>query len=140
VPRRCDQDTLSSRSLLSETKGRSALDKNVDNKLVCELCKKSQSIENCRLFLEMDLEGRKSFAKDKGLCFGCLSIGHISKYCKQKKKCKECQRFHPTCLHGDFKKRKDATEKSFKADQYKQPVTSHPVVHKESYSYSSFLS
>ena len=45
----------------------------------------------------------------KGLCFGCLQHGHLSKDCKERKKCSVCKRQHPTPLHGDFRKREENT-------------------------------
>ena len=51
----------------------------------------------------MDVKGRKEFAKTKGLCFGCLGRGHLSRECKKRKKCGTCGKFHLTSLHGDYK-------------------------------------
>ena len=36
-----------------------------------------------------------------GLCFGCLSQGHLSRSCGNRKICNFCGRWHPTALHPD---------------------------------------
>lgn len=40
-----------------------------------------------------------NFLKEKGLCFGFLCKGHISKDCKGWLSCKICNRTHPSVLH-----------------------------------------
>lgn len=40
------------------------------------------------------------FLKEKGVCFGCLKFGHISReWCPLR--CEKCQLQHPTLLHSD---------------------------------------
>ncbi|CAC5383579.1 unnamed protein product [Mytilus coruscus] len=71
----------------------------------CTFCKKTgHFIDLCYQFLEKSVNERKNFAKEKGICFGCLGYGHTSKKCQKRKKCEVCTRFHPTSLHGDFQK------------------------------------
>ncbi|XP_052071218.1 uncharacterized protein LOC127709652 [Mytilus californianus] len=71
----------------------------------CTFCKKTgHFINSCYQFLGKSVNERKNFAKEKGLCFGCLGYGHTSKKCQKRKKCEVCSRFHPTSLHGDFQK------------------------------------
>jgi hypothetical protein len=70
---------------------------------VCTLCNGTHELDSCKKFLEMDMKARKEFAKTKGLCFGCLGRGHLSKECKKRKKCVTCGKGHPTSLHGDYK-------------------------------------
>ena len=69
--------------------------------LSCELCKGKHDLDTCKIFLGKSLPDRKKFLQEKSLCFGCLESGHISKFCKQRKKCTTCSKFHPTSLHGD---------------------------------------
>ncbi len=76
----------------------------------CQLCKGTHDLNSCKQFHEMDIQKRKKFAKDKGLCFSCLGQGHLSKQCKQRKKCETCGKLHPTSLHGDFKENKIDTK------------------------------
>ncbi len=39
------------------------------------------------------------FIKEKGICFGCLVQGHMSKTCNKRQICKVCSQKHPTVLH-----------------------------------------
>lgn len=39
------------------------------------------------------------FKKRKGVCFGCLESGHMSKGCSQRLMCQVCSLKHPTVLH-----------------------------------------
>lgn len=91
------QNPVRGRTLLTESECKSSI--NVASKSVCVVCKKSHDVESCKMFLRKSLDERKSFLKEKGLCFGCLSEGHISKYCKKRRKCNKCSKFHPSCLH-----------------------------------------
>lgn len=75
----------------------------------CFYCKKSHDIDACPEFVKRTINERKEFASAKGLCFGCLQHGHLSKDCKERKRCSVCKRQHPTPLHGDFRKRKENT-------------------------------
>ena len=61
-----------------------------------------------RLPTPASLQERKTFAMQKGLCFGCMEPGHRSKECKMRKSCKTCAKRHPSSLHGDI--RRDARE------------------------------
>ena len=69
----------------------------------CPLCNKTHNLDSCTTFLSMKVGERKEFPKKKGLCFGCLSKGHLSKYCRRRLTCKTCSKSHPTSLHGDTK-------------------------------------
>ena len=70
---------------------------------ICVLCNGKHELESCLEYKKMDVKARKEFAKTKGLCFGCLGRGHLSRECKKRKKCGTCGKFHPTSLHGDYK-------------------------------------
>lgn len=37
--------------------------------------------------------------KENGICFGCLTKGHMSKTCKRRMTCQLCQGKHPSILH-----------------------------------------
>lgn len=41
------------------------------------------------------------FLKEKELCFGCLSAGHMSRNCGKRLTCRICSQHHPTVLHVD---------------------------------------
>lgn len=51
----------------------------------------------------------------KGLCFGCLTQGHLSKTCKKRMVCKQCSQRHPDVLHVD-KEDKESANMSMKDD------------------------
>ena len=53
--------------------------------------------------MSKDIPRRKDLLKSKGLCFGCLSEGLLSKDCKLRKNCNTCNKAHLTSLHGDVK-------------------------------------
>ncbi len=72
----------------------------------CTLCKGDHELDSCQEFYKMDIKERKEFTKSKGLCFGCLKQGHVSKHCKKRKTCRTCGRLHPTSLHGDMRRRR----------------------------------
>eukprot|EP00914_Ancora_sagittata_P024501 GHVO01048959.1.p1 GENE.GHVO01048959.1~~GHVO01048959.1.p1 ORF type:complete len:712 (+),score=68.67 GHVO01048959.1:107-2242(+) len=66
----------------------------------CPVCGQGgHRTEKCRLLVAADLPERKKLISTKGLCFGCLGRGHISKNCRSRMKCEVCQRRHPTMLH-----------------------------------------
>ena len=96
-----DKNIFESRSFLSEANETDQKGLSVSGKTNCELCKKSHDLDQCRIFLAKSLTERKTFIKEKGLCFACLQSNHISRKCKHRKKCKVCAKFHPTSLHGD---------------------------------------
>ena len=71
-------------------------------KRVCRFCKyPNHHIDDCRHFLALSIENRKEYVKENRLCFSCLDTGHVSKLCKNKRKCKTCGKFHASALHGD---------------------------------------
>ncbi len=45
------------------------------------------------------------FLKEKGLCFGCLNTGHLSRNCERRITCKHCSQMHPSILHIGQKER-----------------------------------
>jgi hypothetical protein len=50
-------------------------------------------------FIKKPVEDRKSFLKERKLCFSCFGTNHIARGCLQKKTCKSCGKRHPTALH-----------------------------------------
>lgn len=75
----------------------------------CFYCKKPHDLDTCPEFVKMTIRERKEFASAKGLCFGCLQHGHLSKDCKERKTCRVCKRQHPTPFHGDYRRREETT-------------------------------
>ena len=76
---------------------------------LCFYCKGPHDLDACPEFVKKTVSERKEFASAKGLCFGCLQHGHLSKDCKERKKCRVCKRQHPTPFHGDYRKREETT-------------------------------
>jgi len=85
----------------------------------CLVCKSSHDIDICEEFLKKTVQERKEFAMINRLCFGCLKEGHRSKDCKERKTCKNCNRLHPSSLHGDVKRE---TTKDVKADKSTETI------------------
>ena len=75
----------------------------------CFFCKKPHDLDACPEFVKKTIAERKEFASAKGLCYGCLQRGHLSKDCKERKRCSICKRQHPTPFHGDYRKREEIT-------------------------------
>jgi hypothetical protein len=103
----CEPIALSksvSTSVISKTVnavGRS-LNTSVSEKEGCLYCDgKNHSFENCNKFKSRTSDDKSAFIKQKGLCFGCLKRGHLSKDCKGRSKCNDCGKRHPTVLHSD---------------------------------------
>lgn len=108
------------RSFLTEVQEKSST--NPKPKISCVLClRQGHELEDCRQFLAKSLDKRKDFVKEKELCFGCFGSGHMSRRCKQRKRCKTCDKMHPTSLHGDLRKSKSDEETSKKVPD--EPVT-----------------
>lgn len=65
----------------------------------CLFCEKAHTLSSCDKFKEQEYTERIQFLKSKGLCYGCLNKGHLSKDCKRRLTCAECAYKHPTVLH-----------------------------------------
>lgn len=86
----------------------------------CLFCHKGHSLEFCKLIKQKSHKEKLDFLKAKGLCFGCLSQGHLSKGCQQKHTCQTCSMKHPTILHLNIKDLAPSTGESWND---KQPVS-----------------
>lgn len=67
----------------------------------CKLCRDTSShdLEHCPKFQSLSLPERKQFLLRWGLCFACLDGRHLSKDCKNRKRCECCKGWHPTLMH-----------------------------------------
>ena len=93
-----------SRTLLSDVKENAESGSaEAKTKGACALCKGKHELDVCKAFLSKSLAERKAFIRERSLCYGCLQTGHVSKRCRQRKKCSVCSKFHPSSLHGDVK-------------------------------------
>ena len=94
----------------------------------CLCCEGDHSVEFCS-----DLKGKThrdklNFLKEKGLCFGCLCKGHLSKDCKDRLSCNTCNRKHPTVLHINFEV-KGETPRSVEQTKHIPTVSSNVCRH-----------
>lgn len=69
----------------------------------CLFCDKDHSMEMCDAFKQKPNKDKVDFIKAKGLCFGCLRKGHMSKSCPKRMSCQTCYKNHPTVLHIESK-------------------------------------
>lgn len=65
----------------------------------CPFCGCKHTLELCKPFLEETHRNKLNFVKTKGICFGCLSMGHISRDCKRRLTSPVCRQVHPSVLH-----------------------------------------
>ena len=63
----------------------------------------SHTLASCNKIKDQPHEERVDFLKSNGLCFGCLTPGHLCKlfckFCKRRIEFKECALRHPDILH-----------------------------------------
>ena len=109
------------------------------DKKKCLLCDKGHDLNVCYKFLAKSLEERRTFVKEKNLCYGCLTTGHRSKFCKARLKCKTCAKNHPTSLHEASVKVDTKEEPQKKDDPKPQNSTSHRTVVEGGASLSSMV-
>ena len=70
---------------------------NRESKINCvhryPICTRSHSLENCQEFKKMNLKQSKDFLMKMEMCFGYFGFSQF------RKKCKICNKAHPTLLH-----------------------------------------
>ena len=71
------------------------------NQNSCPFCQQAHEIVKCPTFLEADVEKRSELSRSKGLCFGCLTHGHLKRDCKRTIKCDICHKNHNTFFHRE---------------------------------------
>lgn len=91
------------------TKGRSP-DTIPSAKKVCLFCEGGHTLEFCPRLEKRTHAEKITFLREKGVCFGCLCIGHVSMDCQKRLSCKECSLKHPTILHIHLRGKEPATE------------------------------
>lgn len=75
------------------------LDSSAHTDSFCAFCAGKHTLAECQKISAQPHEAKIEFLRDKGLCFGCLKVGHLSKNCKRRMICQNCQARHPTILH-----------------------------------------
>ena len=83
-----------------------------DKQVSCISCSGNHDLDACKEFQKKPLEERQKWIKSKGICFGCLEQGHLNKNCQNRKKCRECQKRHPTAFHDFYEARKQSEAKN----------------------------
>ena len=75
----------------------------LDNSYVrkCPLCDKPHELEQCKTFLGKTPHERVEVCKSKGVCFSCLTKGHMARRCRKRTECEVCKKSHATLLHFD---------------------------------------
>lgn len=67
--------------------------------LCCLYCSRAHLLEKCQSFKNKKHREKIRFLKEKGVCFGCLCSGHISRECDHRLHCEVCDQQHLTLLH-----------------------------------------
>ena len=70
----------------------------------CIFCNGEHTMLLCKKFQIKHNKEKVEFLKRRGICFGCLEKGHMSKSCEKRMTCRTCQQKHPSILHIDRKK------------------------------------
>ena len=73
----------------------------------CLFCSQGHLLGECKQFIKNKHSEKVNFLKEKGVCFGCLSTGHLSRNCEKRMICDKCKMKHPTALHINFKTKVD---------------------------------
>nr|XP_039251003.1 uncharacterized protein LOC120328550 [Styela clava] len=72
----------------------------------CKFCNKDHFLQDCEKFISLSRMDKKQFILSNNLCFACGSgSGHFARNCKDKAKCKICQKTHMTCFHQAEKRK-----------------------------------
>ena len=72
----------------------------------CVYCSGTHDTTECEEFAKLSNQEKQRFIMKFGLCYGCLTKGHLSATCTQRKNCRLCKGRHPTSLHrNDLGKR-----------------------------------
>lgn len=83
----------------------------------CLFClQRNHTLGQCSQFKAKAHRDRINFIKDKGICFGCLKVGHTSKDCRSRLDCYVCHQKHPGVLHIERQ------DKGISVEQVKHPV------------------
>ena len=103
----------------------------------CHMCSEAHHLDLCPSFLKKTVEERLKYVADEKLCYACLGVKHQAKRCRFKKRCKTCQRRHPTSLHKDAApEKKDSLQASGgeeKKPKQAQKTEAKPMVSTQSH-------
>ncbi len=79
---------------------------------------------SCQELLTKPHNARVELLKTKGVCFGCLVKGHMSRTCKNRQTCSVCSKQHPTILHIPLNESKDQKDSSSSSNNLGKAVRS----------------
>ncbi|XP_070853475.1 uncharacterized protein [Drosophila suzukii] len=105
---RCEELELSKRELAtgSKTSTHPEKPKRITQSMVavessgCTKCSSTEhTLYGCQQFLDMSGLQRRSFVKEKSLCYNCLRPGHGVNRCRSTYKCRQCKGNHHSLLH-----------------------------------------
>ncbi len=68
------------------------------SRIICLCCKRDHLLDQCTQ-MQNKLHREKLNFKEKGICFGCLCVGHMSRDCDKRLTCAVCGQMHPSILH-----------------------------------------
>lgn len=68
-------------------------------KAACLCCTHTHSLEECKQFKGKKHKEKILFLRERGVCFACLCVGHMSRDCEKRLTCQVCSQAHPTVLH-----------------------------------------
>ncbi|XP_046557263.1 uncharacterized protein LOC124266512 [Haliotis rubra] len=70
-------------------------------KVSCHFCWKAHDIDDCEAFKQKTLNDKRTYLREKHMCYGCYGYNHAVKGCLRKRICRKCGKRHPTALHDD---------------------------------------
>jgi len=68
----------------------------------CSFCTGPHVESNCPQFIVLPADERSKLAREKRVCFRCLSSTHWSNKCRARNSCKICSRHHHSLLHPEI--------------------------------------
>lgn len=75
------------------------------NYISCLYCACGHALEQCPQLGRKVHRDKLNFLREKGLCFGCLCTGHLSRNCDRRITCRRCNQAHPSILHIEQKEK-----------------------------------
>lgn len=97
----------------------------ITNNRICLFCGGEHSLDVCNKLTRRSHSEKMNFLKTRGICFGCLHTGHISRDCKKRSICNICSLKHPSLLHIYSYDKEDTSDK--KKAEFKSAVGSAMV-------------
>ena len=74
-----------------------------EDQLICPVCQEQHDLEDCSTYTSYTIDERRNAIRRNYLCYSCLAPctpTHTARSCTSRRKCRQCNRSHPTTLHG----------------------------------------